>query len=71
MPKQVEFVVSLDNLLSIQVEVQVEETGEPDWEAAERLARSKFKQVLQQFVAQTSNADLQMYISDTNEVRDT
>lgn len=49
--KQVEFVVSLDNLLSIQVEVQANKTGELDWDAAERLARSQFKQVLQEFVA--------------------
>lgn len=70
MLKQVEFVVSLDNLLSIQVEVQPNETGELDWDAADRLARSQFKQVLQEFVAQTPDTDLLMYTSDTNEMRD-
>lgn len=70
MPKQVEFVVSLDNLLSIQVEAEIDETGEVDWDAVERLARSQFKQVLQQFIERTPDADLQMYVTDTNEKRD-
>ena len=68
--KQVEYVVFLDNLLSIQVEVQPNENGELDWDAAERLAHSQFKQVLEEFVAQTPDTELLMYISDTIEMRD-
>lgn len=65
--KEIEYIVSLDNLFSVVVEPVLGAEGEVDWEATERRMTYKAAQEIQEWVFRTDPQEFQINVTDANE----